>query len=75
MCLQFFQEAISPWKKGSGGPKFLDFSKFNINFLKMKKKLVFTVFWDDQGAGTLCPPPLHSSFIQKPLTIRVKGRC
>ena len=26
MCILFFQKAISPWKKGSGGPKFLDFS-------------------------------------------------
>ena len=25
MCQHFFQKAISPWKKGSGGPKFLDF--------------------------------------------------
>ena len=33
---------------GSGGPKFLDFSKKKIDF--------FIVFWGDlEGAGTLCP--------------------
>ena len=26
ISLYFFQMAISPWKKGSGGPKFRDFS-------------------------------------------------
>ena len=30
------------------------------------------MFWGDlEGAGTLCPTP-HSSYIQKPHTIRVK---
>ena len=48
-CPHFFQNAISPWKKG-----------FIINFQKIKwKTWVFTVF-------------LHSSYIQKPRTIRVK---
>jgi len=60
-------------KKGSRGPKFLDFSEFMINFQKIKKFFFwfFTVFWGDlEGAGILCPP--HSSYIQKPCTIRVK---
>ena len=37
MSPHFFQKAISLWKKGSGGPKFLDFSYFIINFQKIKK--------------------------------------
>ena len=40
----FFQKAISPWKKGSGGPKFLNFSQFIINFQKIKKKFGFKIF-------------------------------
>ena len=40
MCPHFFQMAISPWKKGSGGLKFLDFSWFIVNFQKIKKKLL-----------------------------------
>ena len=39
-----------------------------MNFQKIKKK--FAVFMGDvEGAGTFTP---HSSYIQKPLTIRVK---
>ena len=41
-----------------------------MNFQKIKNKILFfTVFWSDlEGAA----PPPHSSYIQKPRTIRVK---
>ena len=37
LIVLFFQAAISPWKKGSGGPKFRDFSYFLRHFQKIKK--------------------------------------
>ena len=54
--------AISPWKKGSGGPKFLDISKFIIKFQKIFF-LVFTVFLGDlEGVDTLCLPQTQATF-------------
>ena len=65
------QIAISPWKKGSGGPKFLDFSEFIRNFQKIKKKLFFhSVLGWCRRCGHIVPP-LHSSYIQKPRTTRL----
>ena len=61
----YFQMLISPLKKGYGGPKFLDFSWFIMNFQKIQKKCwFFTEFWGN----------LEASNIQKPRPIRVKNR-
>ena len=43
MCPHFFQVAISPWRKGSGGQKFLDFSWFIIiKFQKINPRIQAT---------------------------------
>ena len=77
MFPHFFQMAITPWKKESGGPKFLDFSWFILNFQKIKKNWFFTEFLGDpEGArcGHIVPPRsqatlkgliLSSSFLRK----------
>ena len=59
----FFQMAISPWKKGSGGPKFCDSSYFIMKFQKIQKKICFfTVFWGDlEGAGPPCSQAISRS--------------
>ena len=66
MCHHFFQMAISPWKKESGGPKFLDFSWFIMNFQKIKRffGVFYNVFGNLEGVDTFFPllPPTQATF-------------
>ena len=55
-----FSEDYFSMKKGAGGPKFLDLTQ-----------QIFLFFHSDlESAGTINP---HSSYIQKPPTIRVNA--
>ena len=71
MCLRFFKMAFSPWKKVSGGTKFLDFSQFIINI----QNIIFfhSVLGWYRRCGHIMPP--NSRYIQKPRTIRIKHMC
>ena len=54
-----FQMAISQWKKGLGGLKFLDLSWFIINLQKIKNLVFHSVFWIlGNLEDVLTPPPL-----------------
>ena len=67
-----FQMAISPRKKGVWRSQISWLFLIHYELLENQKKFFwfFTVFLGDlEGVGTLCP---HSSYIQKPRTIRVK---
>ena len=64
-----FQTAISPWKKGSGGPKSRDFL-IHYELSENPKKCSFhSVLGWFRRCRHIVPP--HSSYIQKPRTIRV----
>ena len=60
-------------KKVSGGPKFRDFSKYMMNFQKIKKKkLGFSQCFGLIQKVQVIRPPSHSGNIQKSRPIRVK---
>ena len=64
ICRTFFK-----WLKGSGGPKFLYFSRFILNYQDINFLFGFSQFF---GWSRRCRHivPLHSSYIQNPRTIR-----
>ena len=71
MCANFFQMAIYPWKMGLVVQNFLTFPNSCSSF----RKPIFFGFhivlgWFER-CGHIVPAPLHSSYIQKPHTIRV----
>ena len=66
MCPHFFQAANSPWKKGTWGPKFLNF--------KFKRKMVFhSVFEWSRRCGQIvhCAPGTQAIF-KNPAQIGLK---
>ena len=58
---------VSLWKKGSGGPKFLDSFRLSKNIF-----LLLSDFWWSRRYGHSTP---HSSCINKSATLRVKLIC
>ena len=66
MYLHFFQKAISQWKKGSGGSKFLDLKEshntlgLHMNVLNMFGVTIKDI---DEGGGELAIRKIFVSFV------------